>query len=44
MHRTTSQFWKCFDKLPSFIQKTANENFELLSEQTSGPGQKGSII
>jgi len=34
MHRTSSRFWKCSDKLPSFIQKTANENFELLVEIT----------
>ncbi|MFQ5751421.1 MAG: type II toxin-antitoxin system RelE/ParE family toxin [bacterium] len=30
MHRTTSRFWKCFEKLPSPVQKIAEENFQLL--------------
>jgi hypothetical protein len=30
MHRTTSRFWKCFDKLPKPIQRTAKQNFKLL--------------
>ncbi len=30
MHRTTTRFWKCFDKLPKPIQKHAKQNFKLL--------------
>jgi hypothetical protein len=37
MHRTSSRFWKCFDKLPSSIQKTADENFELLKNNPYHP-------
>ncbi len=37
MHRTSSRFWKCFYKLPSSIQKTADENFELLTDNPYHP-------
>ena len=37
MHRTSSRFWKCFDKLPSSIRKTADENFELLKNNPYHP-------
>ncbi len=37
MHRTTDRFWKCFEKLPSHIQKLAEENFELLKKDLKYP-------
>ncbi len=37
MHRTTSRFWKCFEKLPSPIQKLAKENFQLLKTNPRHP-------
>lgn len=37
MHRTTERFWKCFEQLPAFIQKTANNNFELLETDPLHP-------
>lgn len=30
MHRTTTRFWRCFGRLPDFVQKIAKENFNLL--------------
>jgi len=39
MHRTSSRFWKCFDKLPSSIRKTADENFELLKNNPYHPSR-----
>jgi hypothetical protein len=32
MHRTTDRFWKCFEKLPLYIQSLAEDNFELLKK------------
>lgn len=37
MHRTTPQFWKCFDTLPKEIQKLARKNFELLKQDQQHP-------
>ena len=37
MHRTSSRFWKCFDKLPSSIRKIADENFEFLKDNPYHP-------
>ena len=37
MRRTSSRFWKCFDKLPSSIQKADSENFELLKDNSYHP-------
>jgi hypothetical protein len=37
MHRTTDRFWKCFDKLPTPIQKIARENFNLLKSNPDYP-------
>ncbi len=37
MHRASSRFWKCFDKIPSFIQKRADENFEILKSNPHHP-------
>ena len=37
MHRTTSRFWKCINKLPSHIRKIADENFELLKDNPRHP-------
>ena len=30
MHKTTAEFWKCFEKLPEAAKKTAKKNFDLL--------------
>jgi len=35
--RTTERFWKCFEHLPSPVQKTAKKNFELLKTDPSHP-------
>ncbi len=37
MHRTSSRFWKCINKLPSHIRKIADENFELLKNNPRHP-------
>ena len=37
MHKTDSRFWKCFDKLPSSIQKIADDNFKLLKNNPYHP-------
>jgi hypothetical protein len=37
MHRTTDRFWRCFDKLPSHVQKQAEERFELLKNDPWHP-------
>ena len=37
MHRTTSRFWACFDKLSESIQRTAKQKFELLKTNPSHP-------
>ena len=37
MHRTTERFWKCFDRLPTPLQSTAKNNFELLKTDPSHP-------
>ncbi len=37
MHRTTSRFWKCFEKLPELAQKVSKKNFELLKTTPSHP-------
>ena len=30
MHKATTRFWRCFERLPRAIQKTAKKNFDLL--------------
>ena len=37
MHRTSNRFWKCFNKLPSHIQRVAEESFRLLKENPRHP-------
>jgi len=37
MHRTTSRFWKCFEKLPFHIRRIAEGNFSLLKENPRHP-------
>jgi len=37
MHRATSRFWKCFERLPTFIKKHAEDNFALLKENPKHP-------
>ena len=37
MHKTTARFWKCFDKLPAYIQSLAENNFELLKNDSTHP-------
>ncbi len=37
MHRTTPQFWKCFDELPASVQSVAKKNFELLKSDSMHP-------
>ena len=37
MHRTTNRFWKCFEKLPSYVQKISKNNFQLLKANPLHP-------
>ena len=37
MHKTTSRFWKCFEKLPEDIKQRAKEQFELLKQNPYYP-------
>ena len=37
MHKASSRFWKCFERLPSFIQRHAEESFKLLKENPRHP-------
>ena len=37
MHRTTDRFWKCFEKLPLYIQDLAKDNFEMLKDNSKHP-------
>jgi hypothetical protein len=37
MHRISNRFWKCFNKLPSHIQRVAEESFRLLKENPRHP-------
>ncbi len=37
MHRTTSRFWKCLEKLPYPIRKVAEKNIRLLKENSGHP-------
>jgi mRNA-degrading endonuclease RelE of RelBE toxin-antitoxin system len=37
MHKTTTRFRKCLKDLPPPIQKTAQDNFELLKENSRHP-------
>ncbi|MEM7537559.1 MAG: hypothetical protein AAF639_35645 [Chloroflexota bacterium] len=37
MHRTSSHFWKQFDKLPKPIQQLARKNFDLLKQDPTHP-------
>ena len=37
MHRTSNRFWKCFNTLPSHIQRVAEESFRLLKENPRHP-------
>lgn len=36
-HFTTSEFCKCFEKLPDKVQKLANKNYSLLKENPDHP-------
>lgn len=29
-HRTSSRFWRCYEKLPKSVQQRADDSFELL--------------
>lgn len=37
MHRTSDRFWKCFEKLPLYIQEMAEDSFELLKNDPRHP-------
>jgi hypothetical protein len=37
MHRTTSRFWKCFERLPLPVQSLAESNFGLLQNNPKHP-------
>lgn len=37
MHKTTSRFWKCFEKLPEDVKQRAKEQFELLKQNPYHP-------
>jgi len=37
MHRTTSRFWRCFEKLDESVQKVARQNFQLLKRNPRHP-------
>jgi hypothetical protein len=36
-HFTTSDFWKCYEKLPENIQDLADKNYELLKQDARYP-------
>ena len=36
-HRASPKFWLLYNSLPSEIQKLANENFQLLKQDSSHP-------
>ena len=37
MHKATSRFWSCFNKLPKSSQKLAEKNFLLLKKDLTHP-------
>ena len=37
MHRATTRFWGCFEKLPETVRKTAKKNFDLLKVKPLHP-------
>lgn len=37
MHKATTRFWKCFEGLPSPVQKVAKKNFDLLKTNLLHP-------
>jgi len=37
VHRTSSRFWKCYNKLPSHIRKIADNNFKILKNNSQHP-------
>lgn len=37
MHKTTTQFWKCFENLPELVQSVSRKNFDLLKKRPSHP-------
>ena len=37
MHKTTDRFWKCFEKLPLYIQSLAEDDFKLLKNDPKHP-------
>lgn len=37
MHKTTDNFWKEYNKLPAHIQKLADNNFDLLKNNSLHP-------
>ncbi len=37
MHKTTDEFWKYFNRLPTTVQERAKKQFELLKDNSSHP-------
>ena len=37
MHRTTTRFWRYFEKLPVSVQEVARQNFQLLKTNRRHP-------
>ena len=37
MHKATTRFWSCFNKLPEPIKKLARKNFTILKENPKHP-------
>ena len=42
-HHTTADFWACYEQLPEFIQRVADDNYELLRADSRHPA-KGHAI
>ena len=36
-HHTTADFWACYEQLPEFIQRVADDNYELLRADSRHP-------
>ncbi|MDA0811697.1 MAG: hypothetical protein O3C21_04795 [Verrucomicrobia bacterium] len=37
MHRTTTRFWRCFERLPEPVQESAKESFSMLKKDPRHP-------
>jgi len=37
MHRATSRFWTCFERLPAGVRSVARQTFELLQQNPAHP-------